>query len=173
MGSSWNREEGWIHYDTGQNNSIGTGSANDFDVYIRFPAATLTQYSDMSLYALKVWPAQAGTFSVRVWTGGTSAAPANMIVDQGFTPVLATYNTVILNNPVLVTGAEELWFGYRNVVTNGYPSGCDAGPAVDGFGNMMYFDMLGPLYLLRILTSITTGIFKVMWVGLHLQLLLL
>jgi len=134
-------EEGWIHYDNGQNyTSIGTGSANDFDVYIRFPAATLTQYSDMSLYALKVWPAQAGTFSVRVWTGGTSAAPANMIVDQGFTPVLATYNTVILNNPVLVTGAEELWFGYRNVVTNGYPSGCDAGPAVDGFGNMMYFD---------------------------------
>jgi hypothetical protein len=134
-------EEGWIHYDNGQNyTSIGTGSANDFDVCIRFPAATLTQYSGMSLYALKVWPAQAGTFSVRVWTGGTATQPANMIVDQGFTPVLASYNTVILNNPVLVTGAEELWFGYRNVVTNGYPSGCDAGPAVDGFGNMMYFD---------------------------------
>ncbi len=25
------------------------------------------------------------------------------------------------------------------MVTGGYPAGCDAGPAVDGFGNMMYF----------------------------------
>ena len=134
-------EGGWIHYDSGQNsNSIGTGSANDFDVCIRFPASALSQYSGMSLYALKVWPAQAGTFSVRVWTGGTATQPANMIVDQGFTPVLASYNTVILNNPVLVTGIEELWFGYRNVVTGGYPAGCDAGPAVDGFGNMIYID---------------------------------
>jgi len=134
-------EGGWIHYDSGQNsNSIGTGSANDFDVCIRFPASALSQYSGMSLYALKVWPAQAGTFSVRVWTGGTATQPANMIVDQGFTPVLASYNTVILNNPVLVTGVEELWFGYRNVVTGGYPAGCDAGPAVDGFGNMIYID---------------------------------
>ncbi len=130
----------WLHYDSGENNdSIGTGSANDFDVYIRYPASALADYAGMSLYTLKVWPAQAGTFSVRVWTGGTAAAPANMVVDQGFTPVLDTYNTVTLNNPVLVTGNEELWFGYRNVVTSGYPAGCDAGPAVNGFGNMMYF----------------------------------
>ncbi|MEN6444872.1 MAG: carboxypeptidase regulatory-like domain-containing protein [Candidatus Cloacimonas sp.] len=130
----------WLHYDNGENNdSIGTGGANDFDVYIRFPASELTQYAGMSLYTLKVWPAQAGTFSVRVWTGGTATQPANMVVDQAFTPTLDTYNTVNLNNPVLVNGNEELWFGYRNVVTGGYPAGCDAGPAVDGFGNMMYF----------------------------------
>ena len=130
----------WLHYDNGENNdSIGTGGANDFDVYIRFPASALADYAGMSLYTLKVWPAQAGTFSVRVWTGGTSTQPANMVVDQGFTPVIDTYNTVELDNPVTVTGNEELWFGYRNVVTGGYPAGCDAGPAVDGFGNMMYF----------------------------------
>ena len=130
----------WLHYDNGENNdSIGTGGANDFDVYIRYPASALSDYAGMSLYTLKVWPAQAGTFSVRVWTGGTATQPANMVVDQGFTPVLDTYNTVELDNPVTVTGNEELWFGYRNVVTGGYPAGCDAGPAVDGFGNMMYF----------------------------------
>jgi len=130
----------WLHYDSGENDdSIGTGGANDFDVYIRYPASALADYAGMSLYTLKVWPAQAGTFSVRVWTGGTATQPANMVVDQAFTPVLDTYNTVELNSPVTVTGNEELWFGYRNVVTGGYPAGCDAGPAVDGFGNMMYF----------------------------------
>lgn len=130
----------WIHYDSGENNdSIGTGGAADFDVAIRFPASALTDYAGMSLHALKVWPAQAGTFSLRVWTGGTPTAPGTMVVDQPFTPVLDTYNTVELDNPVQITGTEELWFGYRCNVTSGYPAGSDAGPAIDGFGNMMYF----------------------------------
>jgi hypothetical protein len=130
----------WIHYDSGLNDdSIGTGAAADFDVAIRYPASALTQYAGQSLYAVKAWPAQAGSFSIRVWTGGTPAAPAQMVVDQAFTPTLDTYNTVMLTNPVTVTGNEELWFGYRCNVTSGYPAGCDAGPATDGFGNMMYF----------------------------------
>ena len=131
----------WIHYDSGENNdSIGTGAAADFDVAIRFPASALTDYAGMSLHALKVWPAQAGTFSLRVWTGGTPTTPGTMVVDQPFTPVLDTYNTIELDNPVPITGTEELWFGYRCNVTSGYPAGSDAGPAIDGFGNMMYFD---------------------------------
>ncbi len=130
----------WLHYDNGQNyDSIGTGGAADFDVAIRFPASALQDYAGMSLYAVKAWPAQAGTFSIRVWTGGNASAPATMVVDQPFTPTLDTYNTVMLNNPVTITGTEELWFGYRCNVTGGYPAGCDSGPAVDGFGDMMYF----------------------------------
>ncbi|MBP7309720.1 MAG: carboxypeptidase regulatory-like domain-containing protein, partial [Candidatus Cloacimonetes bacterium] len=130
----------WLHYDSGENDdSIGTGAAADFDVAIRFPGTALQDYIGTSLYALKLWPSQAGTFSARVWTGGTSAAPATMVVDQAFTPTLDVYNTVVLNNPVPVTGNEELWFGYRCNVTTGYPAGCDAGPAIDGFGNMMYY----------------------------------
>ena len=131
----------WLHYDSGTNNdSIGTGAAADFDVAIRYPATEMADFAGMSLYAVKVWPAQAGTFSVRVWTGGTSTAPATQVVDQPFTPApLDDYNTVMLTNPVPITGTEELWFGYRCNVTTGYPAGCDAGPALDGFGNMMYF----------------------------------
>jgi len=141
---TWNEPgtgtEAWIHYDSGENDdSIGTGATADFDVAIRFPASALQDYVGTSLQAVKVWPAQAGTFSVRVWTGGTPAAPGNMVVDQAFTPVLDTYNTVVLSTPVPVNGTEELWFGYRCNVTGGYPAGCDAGPATDGFGNMMYY----------------------------------
>ncbi|MBP7310207.1 MAG: T9SS type A sorting domain-containing protein [Candidatus Cloacimonetes bacterium] len=130
----------WIHYDSGENDdSIGTGAAADFDVAIRFPGSALTDYVGNSLYALKLWPAQAGTFSARVWTGGTPTVPGTMVIDQAFTPTLDVYNTVVLNTPVPITGTQELWFGYRCNVTSGYPAGCDAGPAIDGFGNMMYF----------------------------------
>ncbi len=130
----------WIHYDNGENyDSIGTGSGEDFDVAIRFPASVLQDYAGMSLYAVKAWPVTVGSFSIRVWTGGNADEPGTMVVDQPFTPVLDTYNTVMLENPVTITGTEELWFGYRCNVTGGYPAGCDSGPAVDGFGNMMYF----------------------------------
>ena len=130
----------WLHYDSGENeDSIGTGGAADFDVAVRFPASALTEYAGMSLHALKVWPAQPGTFSLRVWTGGTATTPGTMVVDQAFTPELDVYNTITLDNPVTITGTEELWFGYRCNVTSGYPAGVDPGPATDGFGNMMYF----------------------------------
>jgi hypothetical protein len=141
---SWNAPgtgiSAWIYYDSGENDdSIGTGGTADFDVAIRFPASALMDYVGTSLQAVKVWPAQDGALSIRVWTGGTPTAPGTMVVDQSFTPVLNTYNTVVLNTPVPVTGTEELWFGYRCNVTGGYPAGCDAGPAVNGFGNMIYF----------------------------------
>ncbi len=131
----------WIHYDNGLNtDSIGTGSAVDFYVAIRYPASALTAYAGTSLQAVKVWPNSAGSFSIRVWTGGTSTAPGTLVVDQPFTASLASYNTVLLNTPVLITGTEELWFGMRCNVTTGYPAGCDAGPADNGFGNMIYFN---------------------------------
>ena len=130
----------WIHYDNGINgDSIGTGGVADFDVAIRFPASALVPYAGMSLQAVKVFPADAGSFSIRVWTGGTASAPATMVVDQPFTATIDQWNTVALNTPVLITGTEELWFGYRCNVTTGYPAGCDAGPVVDGFGNMIYY----------------------------------
>jgi len=128
----------WLSYDGLNDDSIGTGGVADFDVAIRFPATALADYQGMSLYALKLWPAQAGTFSARVWTGGTATAPATMVADQAFTPTLDVYNTVTLTNPVAVPNGE-LWFGYRCNVTTGYPAGCDAGPQVEGFGNMMYW----------------------------------
>jgi hypothetical protein len=129
----------WIHYDSGENDdSIGTGAAADFDVAIRFPGSALTDYLGMSLYALKLWPAQAGTFTAKVWTGGTPTAPAQMVLSQPFTPTLDTYNTVVLTTPVVVEN-QELWFGYNCNVTSGYPAGCDAGPQVEGFGNMIYW----------------------------------
>ncbi len=94
----------------------------------------------MSLHALKVWPAQPGTFTLKVWVGGDASAPGTLVVEQPFTPELDVYNTVMLDNPVTISGTEELWFGYNCNVSSGYPAGCDAGPATDGFGNMMYFN---------------------------------
>ncbi|MDD3535219.1 MAG: carboxypeptidase regulatory-like domain-containing protein [Candidatus Cloacimonetes bacterium] len=131
----------WIHYDSGiRTNSVGTGGAANFDVAIRFPPSALARYAGMSLYSLNVWPTQAGNFSVKVWTGGDASAPANLVVNQPFTPNLVSYTMVNLENPVPITGTEELWFGYNCNVSTGLPAGCDAGPQVEGFSNMICYN---------------------------------
>ena len=131
----------WIFYDSGENHdSIGLTSGGEFSVAIRFPPSALTDYAGMSLYAVSLWPGDLATYSLRVWTGGTSTAPATQVVNQPFTvPTADVFQTVLLDNPVVVSGTEELWFGYNVVHSSGqYPAGCDAGPANNGFGNMIY-----------------------------------
>ncbi|MDD4224546.1 MAG: choice-of-anchor J domain-containing protein, partial [Candidatus Cloacimonetes bacterium] len=130
-----------IYYDTGLNeDSIGLTAGGEFSAAIRFPASALTDYAGMSLYAISLWPGDLATYSLRVWTGGTPTAAGTQVVDQPFTvPTADVFQTVLLDNPVVVSGTEELWFGYNVTHTAGmYPAGCDGGPALNGFGNMIY-----------------------------------
>jgi len=65
---------------------------------------------------------------------------ANMVVDQVVTnPLIGQWNYVILTTPVPIDITQELWVGYYVNTTTGYPAGCDDGPAIDGYGNMMNF----------------------------------
>jgi len=130
----------WIHWDDGENyTSIGTNSATEFDVAARWEQAQLVQYDGNQVAQIAFFPDQAAaTYKVRVWTGGTIAGPANMVVDQTVTnPVIGAWNYIILTTPVLIDISQELWVGYYVNTTTGFPAGCDNGPAVDGYGNMM------------------------------------
>ncbi len=131
---------GWLSYCGDYGTGFGSFDEDYFDAAIRFPVSALTDYIGMSLYAVKAVLRELYNFSIRVWTGGDAAAPATMVVDQPFIPTqLNDYTTVFLDEPVIITGTEELWFGYRCHVASGSPSGCDGGPAVNGLGNMIYF----------------------------------
>lgn len=136
VGSSGN----WIHWDGAHNNnSIGTGGAVDFDVAQRFTPADLTAHNGKFLTRVMFVPREANcTYSVRVWTGGNISGPANMVVDQVVTnPVMSAWNEILLDIPVYIDATKELWIGFRNNTTTGHPAGTDAGPAIDGKGNMI------------------------------------
>lgn len=133
-------EEGWIHYDSGQNfNAFGTAGSANFEVAARFPADSLAAYAGGYLQAVKIWPAMGGNFVVHIWLGGNALGPGPMVLSQPIIPVLNTWNTVMLNTPILITGTEELWIGYLCDTTGFNPAyaGFDEGPAVNGFGNMI------------------------------------
>ncbi len=133
---------GWVRWDSGLNDdSIGTGGAAEFTIASRWPLENLFDFVGQSLYAVEFWPAQAAaTYTIRVWTGGSPTNPGTLATEQVVTtPTIDAFNVVVLDNPVAIPLGEELWFGVHVNTTTGYPAGCDAGPAHDGLGNMMYF----------------------------------
>ncbi|MGI6198143.1 MAG: carboxypeptidase regulatory-like domain-containing protein [Candidatus Cloacimonadaceae bacterium] len=130
----------WLSYCGEQRTGYGLNGSGTLQAAIRYPVHDLRNYVGMSLQAVKVWPTDNATFSARVWTGGTDVYPGTQVVEQPFNPELNVYNTIVLTNPVEITGNEELWFGYSATHEYGrYPIGVDYGPAIEGFGGMVNF----------------------------------
>jgi fibronectin type 3 domain-containing protein len=134
-------ESQWISYDDGINNdSIGTGEAADFDVAIRFEADDMAPFYGSQLTQVSFFPREvACTYSIRVWIGGSAYNSGTLVVDQAVTPDIDTWNIVQLDTPVDIEPGLELWFGYRANTTTGYPAGCDVGPAMVGYGDLILF----------------------------------
>ena len=139
---------GWLHYDSGENDDgIGTGGASVFDVAMKLDSGTMYNYAGMQITSVKVWPRSANTtYTLRIWTGIDGVmAPTTLAYEQPFTPtVYNAWNEITLNTPFPITGTQAIWVGYNNNVAvvdaatdDYYPAGCDGGPAVVGFGDLI------------------------------------
>jgi len=129
----------WMHWDVQHGNNIGTGGPVDFDIAQRFTPEDLVGQNGKFITRVVFFPNEpACTYSIRIWTGGDISAPGTLVVDQAVAnPVIAQWNEIFLNTPVLVDSTKELWIGVRNNTTTGHPAGCDVGPAINGKGNMI------------------------------------
>jgi hypothetical protein len=136
----------WIYWDTGENagNSIGTGDAAQFKVAQRFSPDNLQDLGVGGSYLTEVrfFPREVDSnYAINVWTGGTATQPGALVVEQPVpNPVIDSWNTIVLDSPVFIDDTQELWFGYDVDTQTGFPAGCDEGPAIDGYGNMMYLN---------------------------------
>ncbi|TRZ74150.1 MAG: T9SS C-terminal target domain-containing protein [Bacteroidetes bacterium] len=130
----------WIHWDDGTNfQSIGNGGAVDFWIAARWDAAQIVTLDEGSITKIAFWPASAGTatYSAMIWEGPTPNSP---VVNQPIpTVVNDSWNIVTLTTPHPIDISQELWIGVDVNASGGYPAGCDAGPEVDGYGNMIYW----------------------------------
>nr|MDK2850233.1 large repetitive protein [Candidatus Cloacimonadota bacterium] len=120
-------------------NGIGTNSVANFDVAHRYDANDLADYVGSSLIQVKFVPMfQNAIYTVKIWTGGSTTVPGELILSQVVTNhVIEDWNTVYLNTPVNITSGMQLWIGYNVNTQGGYPAGCDNGPQVEGKGNIM------------------------------------
>ncbi|HOG26401.1 MAG TPA: T9SS type A sorting domain-containing protein [Candidatus Cloacimonas sp.] len=135
-------EEGWIYY-CGEpaGNSVGTNSAADFDVAAKWDPLgdvnSIYPYVGMNITKIKFVPAEPTSmcsYSVRIWTGSAGT----MVYDQPVSTITEdAWNEVVLNTPYTIPSGTAIWAGFRCNTTGGFPAGCDSGPQVEGYGNMI------------------------------------
>ena len=129
--------EGWMHYDSGENvDGIGTGGAAVFAVAARWMG---TDFVDGNITSIKFFPREAtASYTLKIWQG---ASASNEIYSQAVPTIQnEAWNEIELDTPVAVSTSQELWIGYEIDTPTGYPAGCDGGPAVAGWGDMIQFE---------------------------------
>jgi hypothetical protein len=147
LASSTPGTPGWIHYDDGTNvDGIGTGAEATFDVAAKFDSGAMYPYAGMDITHIKFFPRSAlSTYTLEIWTGlDANLAPTTLVYSQPLAAVTAmAWNDITLTTPYPISGSEAVWFGYNVVVPAAsddfYPAGCDAGPAIVGYGDLIYF----------------------------------
>jgi len=67
--------------------------------------------------------------SLLIWEAGTSGEPGAILHEQNFTPDFASWNTIVLDSPVILDG-NDIWVGCIYMHDEGtYVAGVDGGPA--------------------------------------------
>jgi hypothetical protein len=138
---SWfSPDGGLIRWDDGNNyDSIGLSSGGTFSAAIRFVPSQLNSYTGWSLTKIAFFPTTNGQtqYVLKVWKGANAAT---LVVSQPIATVFPNiWNEIVLQSPVLITGTEQLWFGYQciNQPAGDYPASLDYGPAQPLYGEMI------------------------------------
>ncbi|MCF8301903.1 MAG: T9SS type A sorting domain-containing protein [Bacteroidales bacterium] len=129
----------WIHYDDGTNyNSIGATSGGTTNYAIRFDMEQLQAYDGMAIAKIRFFPlGYTADYKLKVWTGENAS---NLIHEQMVeNPEIEAWNEILLDQLITIDASQELWFGYAAIDYDAgdYPGGCDQGPAVAGYGDMI------------------------------------
>lgn len=145
-----NRDDGtWITWDKDNwnGNSIGTNGPAKFMVGSRWEPADLEDYEGWYINAISFIPAEAAAdYRLRIWSG----ADFNFdeVYDQEIpwqSIKIGEFTVINLTTPYKIEteGVFDILFGYHIDTPQGYPAGCDEGPAVTGKGDLIRFDAPG------------------------------
>ncbi len=133
----------FIHYDGfNKGAGIGTNQATTFEAAVRFSTTELTGLYGANMTGMLVWINDGGgnDVTVKVWEGGSSAGPGNLIYQQNIEEevVLSSWTYHSFTKPILLKAGKEYWIGYRINATGGHPAGADNGPMKANKGAWLY-----------------------------------
>ena len=132
-----------IFYGSGiQNNYFGMGSPDSYMALIYVEQASLQAYNGYQIVSVKFFPGSVNPESFTIHLSQTTFYEQDVI-----SPVARTWNEVHLNQPFFIDANADLYAGYwvHNEAYNSFPCGVDAGPAYNGFGDLVFYnDMLSP-----------------------------
>lgn len=131
---SWNMTQfAVLQWDSGEN-STSFGTSATFSVAMRWPAENLQPYIEWYLTHILFFPTSAdANFEMRVWKNFIlimTQTVDSFVVDE--------WNEVELNTPVPIEADHEYLIGFHfHSISNEPAIGCDAGPAVAGYGDLI------------------------------------
>ena len=131
-----------IRYDNGVNDdAIGLTGGGTFQVSAYWPAATMEQYAGMELTSVEIYVNDPPSSCIlKIYGQGTATTPGPVLHQQTLSVNPVAWNNIVLSTPVSITG-NDIWIGYEVTHDAGlFTPGCDAGPAVAGFGDMISLD---------------------------------
>lgn len=119
-----------LHYDGPNHSSIGRSGGGSLMGAVRFPADILDDFVYCSLESVDLYINNLPTTAtLHVWAAGSPTMPGALLHQQDFLPAWSSWNTVTLNDMLLLDGGD-LWVGYSVIHPNfDYPMGIDAGPS--------------------------------------------
>lgn len=122
-----------LHYDGDNASAVGLTNGGPMRVAAKFTADMVQPYIGMMLSSVEVFinDPPTGAIKVQVYAYGLPniPGPGEMIYEQSYNAASASWNTINLTTPIMVTGGD-LWVGYWvDHAAGTFPAGCDAGPA--------------------------------------------
>lgn len=124
-----------INYDGDNVDAIGLVAGGTFYGAARFPSEIASVFENYQLESVDVYIGDVPTtIKLKIWDAGTTTSQGALLYEQTFTPSGASWNTVTLENPVTISGAD-IWVGFETTHDAGrYILGIDAGPADENGG---------------------------------------
>ncbi len=135
-------ETATLNYDSGINDDgIGLTNGGSFSVSARWDASDISDYDGWIITAVRFFPrSNLVNYTIKVCADENAGS---IITDQlvnDFT--VNEWNEIELGTYAEIDASTELWVGYAiaNQPAGDFPAGCDAGPAVAGYGDMITTD---------------------------------
>ncbi len=119
-----------LNYDGANVDAIGLIAGGTFYGAARYPSEMVAPFGGYALESVDVYIGDIPTeITLMIWDAGTTTTPGALIHEQVFTPDASSWNTVVLDEALEISGAD-LWVGLE--ITHDadvFVLGIDGGPA--------------------------------------------
>ena len=129
-----------LNYDGANVDAIGLVAGGTFYGAARYPSGMVAPFGGYHLGSVDVYIGSVPTeITLMIWDAGTTTTPGALLHEQVFTPTASSWNTVVLDEALEVSGAD-LWVGFKITHDAGvYVLGMDGGP-VNPNGDLLSTD---------------------------------
>jgi len=142
---SWNDPMGgpgsWLYYGTGEpGQSIGLTEGGTWEVAARWEPEQLTVYNGELITKVRLFLLSENTeYFLKIWV--QDSLPEILAYQQVTDILINEWTDVYLETPIPIGFDGDLWIGYEMIQEpEEFPAGCDTGPAITGYGDLVSFD---------------------------------